>query len=115
MAASKEDGRLPAVPRFAIQASRRGTTYVVRALGELDLEHTEEFRRAIEEAEATDALRVVVDLDGLWFIDSTGLRTLVAAARRNAGDASRLRFTRGTGDVAAMFRLTALDQTLPFD
>jgi anti-sigma B factor antagonist len=88
---------------------------VVRALGELDLDHTEEFQRAIEKAVASEAAKVLVDLDGLWFIDSTGLRALVAAARYDADGGGRLRFTRGTGDVAAMFRLTALDHTLPFE
>jgi anti-sigma B factor antagonist len=109
------DTTRPATPRFAIQTSERGRTYVIRALGELDYEHTEEFERAIETAEASDAEKVLVDLDGLWFIDSTGLRAMVTVARRDADGQRRLRFTRGTGDVAAMFRLTALDQTLPFE
>ena len=102
------------MPRFAIHARRRGATYVFRLLGELDLDHTDEFQAALGKAEASDATRVVVDLDGLWFIDSTGLRALVNVAR-NAAQRGRLRFTRGTGDVAALLRLTALDQSLPFE
>ena len=116
MAASEDpDGSMTSGPRFAIKATQRGRTYVVRALGELDLDHAEEFQSAIERAVDSDAAKVIVDLDGLWFIDSTGLRALVAAAKYDADGVGRLRFTRGTGDVAAMFRLTALDHTLPFE
>ncbi len=89
--------------------------YVVELSGELDLTSREEFDRALDGAEASDAPRILIDLDRLRFIDSTGLQGILAAKRRSAMRPDRLRVTRGTGFVADMFRLTALDKTLPFD
>jgi anti-anti-sigma factor len=82
--------------------------------GELDLGSSPELEAEIELAERSDAVRIVIDVNGLNFIDSTGLRVLLVAKRRADCDGNRLRFTRGSGQVADMFRLTALDQTLPF-
>jgi anti-sigma B factor antagonist len=88
--------------------------FVIVLAGELDLNTRPDFDRALTEAEASDATRILIDLDGLDFIDSTGLQGILAAQRRLAMYPDRLRVTRGTGFVADMFRLTALDKTLPF-
>jgi anti-anti-sigma factor len=88
--------------------------FLIELAGELDLTSRADFDRALAEAEASDAARILIDLDGLDFIDSTGLQGILAAKRRLAMHPDRLRVTRGTGFVADMFRLTALDKTLPF-
>jgi anti-anti-sigma factor len=76
----------------------------------------DEARDAVEQAlgRARDGEgeSIVVDIDALEFIDSTGLTLLLELSRRENGPAS-LRFTRGTGHVAEMLRLTGLDQSLP--
>jgi anti-anti-sigma factor len=55
---------------------------VVRAAGELDIDTAAQLCGAIEEA-ATHAPRprVVIDLTGVSFCDSTGLRALIGAVR----------------------------------
>jgi stage II sporulation protein AA (anti-sigma F factor antagonist) len=88
--------------------------YVIELAGELDLTSREQFDRALDAAEASDKPRILIDLDRLRFIDSTGLQGILAAKRRSSMRPDRLRITRGTGFVADMFRLTALDKTLPF-
>ncbi len=64
-------------------------------------------------AEQSRASRIILDLEELTFIDSSGLEVLLRASRRSASNGSRLQLTRGKGYPAEMFRLTALDQTLP--
>jgi anti-anti-sigma factor len=98
-----------------IEAEEAGTTYVVRIRGELDQDTSELLERALAEAERSAAERILLDLDGLAFIDSAGLRTVLGAKRRADGDRGRLKMTRGTGEVAEMFRLTAMDLVLPFE
>jgi anti-anti-sigma factor len=98
-----------------LEAGREGDTHVIRLSGELDLGNHERLDQALLEAEAGDAPRILVDLDRLLFIDSTGLRVILKAARRAEESGGRLRITRGKGYVADMFRLTALDVTLPFE
>jgi anti-anti-sigma factor len=98
-----------------LEAGREGDTYVIRIAGELDLGNYERLDQALLDAEASDAPRILVDLDRLVFIDSTGLQVILKAARRAEGSGDRLRITRGKEYVADMFRLTALDVTLPFE
>jgi anti-sigma B factor antagonist len=98
---------------LTIQTERTDNTYVVRISGELDLANCASFDRELRRAEGSDAPRIVVDLDRLEFIDSAGL-TMIRRAKLRSDEGGRLRLTRGTGHVADLFRLTALDQTLPF-
>jgi anti-anti-sigma factor len=70
--------------------------------------------RALRDAEASQAVRILLDLEELTFIDAAGLSVLVAAWRRSRTGENRLRVTHGKGSVADMFRLTALDLVLPF-
>ncbi len=66
------------------------------------------------QAEMSDAERILLDIEQLRFIDSVGLRVLLRAKRRAESNGGRLRITHGTGYVAEMFRLTALEHSLPF-
>ena len=99
---------------LTIEAERTGDTVELVLCGQLDMSTAERFDSALEAALETDATRVRVDLDAVDFVDSTGLAAILGATRRSDGD-GRLTMTRGTGEVAQLFRLTALDLVLPFD
>ncbi len=88
--------------------------YVIEAFGELDLAGAPELQEVIERAEATDARRIVLDLSGLEFIDSTGISLLIRAARRSSMNANRLRLLRGAGQVERVMTLCRLHERLPF-
>ncbi len=117
--ASQPPSRLtghPAVPQplFDLEAGKDGDTFLIRLSGELDLAQCPRLNRALAESQASDADSVLLDLEDLTFIDAAGLYSLFAASSRSAEDGSHLWMTRGTGSVAAIFRLTRLDATLPF-
>jgi anti-sigma B factor antagonist len=99
---------------LSIEIGRSDGTYNVTLQGVLDLSSSNRLDAAIDAALVSDAHQVLVDLDGLDFVDSTGLATILRASRRADGN-GRLRMTHGTGEVAQLFRLTALDLVLPFD
>jgi anti-sigma B factor antagonist len=101
------------MPLFTVNTASEGDTFVVRITGELDLFECPRLVWALREAEATHAPRILLDLEGLTFIDAAGLGVLVAAWRRSLTNGNRLRVTQGMGDVASMFCLTALDTRLP--
>lgn len=101
-------------PLFAIDTAKEGDTCVIRVSGELDLFECPRLERALREAEASQAVRVLLELEELTFIDAAGLSVLVAAWRRSRASDNRLQVTHGKGSVADMFRLTALDVVLPF-
>jgi anti-anti-sigma factor len=54
----------------------------LRVRGELDLEAAPQLAEALESLLATGPAAVVVDLTGTTFLDSSGARQLVRAARR---------------------------------
>ena len=97
-----------------IETLEEDGTYVIRLRGELDLSSCDALDAALREAEDTPMKRILLDVDALRFIDSSGLQVILRAKRRSDSTGRRLRITRGTGHVADMFRLTALDMTLPF-
>jgi anti-sigma B factor antagonist len=97
-----------------IKAGQESDRYIVRLLGELDCAGAGEVEMALVLAEKTGAHRILLDIDELTFIDSTGLAVLMRAKHRADVNGERLRITRGTGQVADMLRLTALDLSLPF-
>lgn len=61
---------------------------VVAPQGEIDIATAEVLEDRIERAERTSPKAVVVDLNGLAFMDSSGLRVLISALKR-AEDAGR--------------------------
>ncbi len=101
-------------PLFAIAAAKKGDSYVICVEGELDLSECASLEHALREAEASRAIRILLDLEKLTFIDAAGLSVLVMAWRRSVGNGDRLRVSRGRDNVTYMFHLTALDTVLPF-
>jgi anti-sigma B factor antagonist len=104
----------PEHPALTIVAADEPDAYVIRVEGELDMAGTSDLESALANAELSQTDRIVVDLEGLSFIDASGLRILVAASRRSVDNGNRLSLTPGKGEVTRIFRLTRLDRTLPF-
>ncbi|MEU5865762.1 STAS domain-containing protein [Nonomuraea sp. NPDC047529] len=92
--------------------SRHGEIVVVGLMGEVDVDNVDRVRRCLDEAVEAYGPRLVVDLTGLTFIDTTGLgvlvRQLAALRDRNgtmalvASDGQVLRRLRRT-NLAALF------------
>ena len=101
-------------PAFQIDAAPGADAYVVHVRGELDLADCPVLELALTKAEESEADRILLDLEQLTFADASALDVLRRAGHRSTANGDRLRITRGSGQVARMFRLTALDRTLPF-
>ena len=87
--------------------------YVLGFYGEFDIGGVEIAHSSLRRAAESHAEQVMVDLSGLDFIDSQGLRVLLDAHDRERR-ANRLVFLRGTGQVDRIFALTQLYSQLPF-
>ncbi len=100
---------------FLELCSERGDDeHVIALKGELDLEGAERVTQELLRVEATDAQRIVLDLSGLRFIDSTGIRLILAADARSRSNGRRLALVRGPRDVHRVFELTGITERLPF-
>ena len=92
-----------------------GATAVVRASGELDLSTAPSLERAIEGPIGDPAIRsITLDLRPLRFIDSTGLRTVLATDGRLRADGRRLLLIKGPPSVHRVFELALLEERLEF-
>ena len=65
--------------RLQIEARNEGDWLVLRLRGELDLAHAPLLKREIEGVDVNAATAIVLDLEELQFMDSTGLRAILAA------------------------------------
>lgn len=87
----------------------RGAVTVLRALGDrIDAAGAIQFKDRMRAACQGGAGRVVLDLSGVGFVDSSGLGAIIAV-RRLLGGAQVLELAGLTPPVARVFRLTRMD------
>jgi anti-anti-sigma factor len=84
---------------------------VVRIAGELDRASAPPLEQELERALAANAEAVVLDLESLEFIDSSGVQCLVRFARGR--DGRRLAVIGARGQPRNALRLLGLDQIFP--
>jgi anti-sigma B factor antagonist len=99
---------------FMLTSAREGDAHVIRLSGELDLATAPEVEQELQSIEQTDAGTIVLDLSGLAFMDSSGLRLILRAEARSRADSCRLRLLRGPASVQRVFAITGMDGVLPF-
>ncbi len=86
-AGDAERARADLVP-FSVEVQRHGDVAIVEPSGELDVATVQTLRAILEEIKS--AGRLVLDLRGLSFIDSSGLHLLVALHQRAQRDGFQL-------------------------
>lgn len=86
----------------------------IRLQGELDIATAPRADEELRRAEAERPSRIAVDLSGLTFMDSTGLRLVVAAEQRAHEAGRELVVVRGPDAVQRVFQLTGVDERLRF-
>jgi len=84
---------------------------VVRASGELDIGGAPAMRNALRQAFDSGATEVVLDMGGVTFMDSTGLRELL----RVTSDGRRLVLRRVPGPVRALLAMAGVEPLFTFD
>ncbi len=109
---------------LAVEVQRCDHLTIVQPRGELDVATVETLRAALDVAigEALraapkgfePAARLLVDLRGLSFIDSSGLHLLVALDQRAQRDGFQLTLLAPAAPIDKAIQLCGLDQALPF-
>jgi len=87
-------------------------TIRVALVGELDISSAPRVEEEMERLEAAEPAVLVLDLRGLAFMDSTGLRLIVGADARAREQGRRLAVVRGPDVVQRIFNVTRLDERL---
>lgn len=102
-------------PELGIQVFEDPDLVVIRLVGEFDLASSEQVESVLRECERKARTTVLVDLEELSFIDSTGLRVLLEAKRRAEDEGLVLRVTGSHGPVAKVLKLTGIESELALE
>lgn len=91
-------------------------TATIRVAGELDLSTVDELAQVLAELDAPGGPSGIrLDLSGLRFMDSTGLRLIVTSDLRLRREGRELRLVAGPEQVQRVFRLALLEERLVFE
>jgi len=107
------NGESTPTPAFQASVERLDDHALVSASGEIDIATTPQLRAAIEQAMVGSAEGVVVDLTGVTFMESTGLRAMLEARLRAEGERRSLVVVCDpAGPVHRLFELTNTTEPL---
>jgi anti-sigma B factor antagonist len=86
---------------------------VVSLYGELDVATAPELREQVIELVNDGRSQLVLDLDGIDFLDSTGLGTVIGALKRARTHGGDLRLVCTETRITRLFEITGLDKAVP--
>jgi anti-sigma B factor antagonist len=98
---------------FTMSERRDGAATIVALAGELDLGSVGEVQRRLDELGA-ERQTVVLDLDRLSFLDSTGIRLLLSSGEAAARDGWSFHVTRGSESVRRVLTAAQVIDRLPY-
>ena len=87
-----------------------GGAPVVVLEGEIDLSTSPVFKETVYRVIESGKKDVVIDLNGLEFMDSTGLGVLVAALKKTSMEGGSIRLICNKRSILKVFTITGLDK-----
>ena len=97
---------------FELTIDEEGENVHIRMRGDLDISTAPRLEDELRRLEADAPPTLVLNLQQLSFMDSTGLRLLITADARARAEARRLVLVRGTEMIQRVLRVTRLDERL---
>ena len=95
---------------LSVTTSQHDDVCVVTVTGEVDVHTAAQLRVALDDEIAAGSTRIVLDLDGVGFLDSTGLGVLVGRLKLVRNHSGWLRIVCSNDRVLRVFRITGLDK-----
>ncbi len=86
---------------------------VIELEGEVDLSTSPAFKEEVYKVIESGKRDVVIDLDGLDFMDSTGLGVLVAVLKKTSVEGGSVRLVCSKRNILKVFGITGLDKVFP--
>lgn len=98
---------------LSVQIEPHGDWAVARVHGDVDVATAPRLREQLVSLVTRGQAHVVLDLDGVGFMDSTGLGVVIGILKRAKTHGGDLRLVATRSSLVALFELTGLDRTLP--
>ncbi len=87
---------------------------VIAPSGRLDVAGAPALKDAVNEAVKKGQPRLVIDMEGVSFVDSSGLGSVVAALKLVRSSSGDLRLAAPNQQVRVVLELTTLDRVFPY-
>ena len=102
----------PVVPHFELhEETAVSGTHVLSVRGEIHMSTAPRFSQCLQTTIDEGHTRLVLDLSGVEFIDSTGLSVLLNGLRRVTQAQGRMALVCANPTVLRLFEITSLDAT----
>jgi anti-anti-sigma factor len=99
---------------FEIQQVREQDRARLALSGELDIATVPRVEAAVNATLTAEVRTLTLDLSQLGFVDSSGLRLFIVLDQRAAAEGWTLRLTRPAEQVMKIFRVSGVEENLPF-
>jgi len=96
-----------------ISTENVGAGCTIALNGEVDVYTSPRLRQELTDVVEAGCVNIVVDLENLSFIDSSGLGALVSVLRRVKERGGTLRLVCTKDSILKIFRITGLDKVFP--
>ncbi len=100
--------------RLTIEESREGEKLTVRLAGRLDTETAPQLQQFLDGALA-DTAELRLDMEGLAYVSSAGLRVLLAAAKRMDRSDGTMVVEHVSREIREVFAITGFDEILTLE
>lgn len=95
---------------LSVSSTERGASTVVHVAGEIDVYTAPLLREVLDKQIAAGRTDLVVDLEQVTFMDSTGLGVLVGRLKLVRGQNGSLRIVSAQDRILKVFKITGLDK-----
>jgi anti-sigma B factor antagonist len=93
---------------FSIEINRDHDTPIIRVWGELDVHSCPQLNKALAELLKTESKLLVLNLDGVQYMDSTGLGAIAHAAKTVASTQGSIRLVCTKPQIKKIFEISGL-------
>ncbi len=107
------DRMSPASRQLLVNVEPIGDVTVVAAEGEVDVASVAALRERLVELAVEGRVHVVLDLNGVSFLDSMGLGAIIATRRKFKSLGGQLVLACSAPVILKLLRLTSLDKVVP--
>jgi anti-sigma B factor antagonist len=101
------------MPDFSIDERARDDAVELDLAGDLDMSATFALEPVLDRVLADGPGRLVLDLEGVGFVDSSGLGLLIATHERASGADVDMAITGAGPEIQRLFAIAGLDGVLP--
>ncbi|MCG8568703.1 MAG: STAS domain-containing protein [Spirochaetes bacterium] len=92
--------------------SKKGKIIILSLIGELDVRNADQLEKKINQVILPIQTKVIIDMNKINYIDSTGIRFLINAHKKNIKNQGFIAFINTSKIILKIFRLTKLDSIL---